>query len=219
MTPVAPTPAPAGEAVTASLPGPVAPPFVPEPTAWAPPRRPRRVWQTNRVLNGLGGLIVTAGFLAGLALTVMPGLMAAGLPEPQMARDMRDLLGERWPELLTRLGTFLAAAAMTVGLTIMIIARRYAGAGHCGRAVLGTIGLGLCVAVLHQALSRIDWSEVVALSREKTPGPMIEYFTGMIVAPALISSGVLLLLAVVLLVWPERRPRLESADFVAGDAR
>jgi len=65
-------------------------------------------------------------------------MIAAGLPEPELAQELtEEVFGYAgWPRLMTQVGRTASIIVMLLGLMLVLIARRHAGVKHTARAVL-----------------------------------------------------------------------------------
>lgn len=169
-------------------------------------------------LAALAVILIMPAFALGVAVAVdLPGLLAAGLPDGQLSADLYNLFGyEGWPNLLRRIVNAVSIALMVAGAAVLIVARRHAGGAHVSRAVLGAIGLLLTLSVLRNALQLVRWEKIAFLVDTHQAGPAVECFMDAVLPQALIGSIILLLSAVVMLAWPERRPQPDEEILHTG---
>jgi len=160
------------------------------------------------VLSVLGGIALFAGVLIGLAVAAnIPAVVAAGLPDASLARELERELGYNWQEQLDTLTTAAMIIVMVLASVLMIFARRRAGAAAMFRAVVGAFGLAMTVASLRGAMAMVSWRTV---ARQADAGHALQavgtFFT-QIQEPPAIFAAVLLLASMIVLCWPAQRRR------------
>ncbi|MGQ9649087.1 MAG: serine/threonine-protein kinase [Phycisphaerae bacterium] len=166
----------------------------------------------SRMLSGVGMLVLLAGVLTGLFVAVhLPAVIAAGIPDQSLEQELTREFGySNWPQLLERIGIFLTVFLLLASCAILLIARRKSGGAHCLRAVLGPVAIGVGLAAFADATSRIQWATVSTLVQAERIGPAIDAALGAIDGEGAIISAVLLLISIVLLFWPAKRPQAIS---------
>jgi hypothetical protein len=164
------------------------------------------------MLAGVGMLVLLAGVLTGLLVAVhLPVVIAAGIPDQSLEQELTREFGyTNWPQLLERIGTFLTVFLLLASCAILLLARRKSGGAHCLRAVLGPVAIGAALAAFADATSRIQWATVSTLVQAERIGPAIDSALGAIDGEGAIISAVLLLISIVLLFWPAKRPQAIS---------
>jgi len=160
------------------------------------------------VLSVLGGLVLFAGVLIGLAVAAnIPAVVAAGMPDASLARELANELGSNWQEQLDTLVIAAMIIVMVLASVLMIVARRRAGAAAMFRAVVGAFGLAMTVASLRGAMAMVSWRTV---ARQTDAGHALQavgtFFT-QIQQPPAIFAAVLLLASMIVLCWPAQRRR------------
>lgn len=170
------------------------------------------------MLSGVGMLVLLAGVFTGLLVAVhVPAVIAAGIPDQSLGQELTREFGySNWPQLLERIGTFLAVSLLLASCAILLIARRKCGGAHCLRAVLGPVAIGVGLAAFADATSRIQWATVSTLVQAERIGPAIDAALGAIDGEGAMISAVLLLISLVLLFWPAKRPQAAS-PVLSGD--
>ncbi|HPD30632.1 MAG TPA: protein kinase [Phycisphaerae bacterium] len=171
------------------------------------------------MLSGVGMLVLLAGVLTGLLVAVhLPAIIAAGIPDQSLEQELTREFGySNWPQLLERIGTFVAVFLFLASCAILLLARRKSGGAHCLRAVLGAVAIGVSLAAFADATSRIQWATVSTLLQAERIGPAIDAALGAIDKEGATISAVLLLISIVLLFWPADR-RQADVTTVGGDA-
>lgn len=167
------------------------------------------------MLSGVGMLVLLAGVLTGLLVAVhLPAVIAAGIPDQSLEQELTREFGyTNWPQLLERIGTFLTVFLLLASCAILLLARRKSGGAHCLRAVLGAVAIGAALAAFADATNRIQWATVSTLAQAERIGPAIDAALGAIDEEEAIISAVLLLISIVLLFWPAKRPQAISPVF------
>ena len=190
-------------------------PGEPKPRVVQAGRVDRRNW-LGPVLSVLGGLLMFLGVLIGLALAVnLPAIIAAGIPDEGLARDLEQELGRGWPELLQRIVTILMWVVMVLAALALIVARRRRGVAPMFRAVLGAFGLLMTVEALQAAFGGIAWDRFSRLIDANLAGEAVELLFRQIHEPSAVLGAVLLLASMIVLCWPDRR-RKAIAETPAG---
>lgn len=176
-------------------------PAVP-PAVWS--RMPR---QTSLWLSLVAGLILAVTIAVGTVFLV--GVKASRIAvDPATAQRYQRTFGTPdWPEMLHDGGIAVIVILTMAAGAILIIGRRKAGARHMIRAGLGTGGLILSVFVfdeVFQAIPRIYGGRFgpgnVRLVVEEAP---------------LIFAGLVFLLSIMTLVWPEKREAVPSLPSIS----
>jgi len=176
-----------------------------QPTSIVPPSL------TSPSLTAIGGLLMVMAFVLGLAAAVgVPAMIAAGLPEPSLARELeRDVFGyPGWPGLLGMLLLDSCVLLMLVAVTLLVFARRRVGAWHMIRAVLGGVGLLASLYPVANEFERIAWPTVVHLLDQGQTGLALDSIMNRL-GGELLYAPLLFLLSIILLAWPEQRPRYD----------
>ncbi len=190
--------------------------------AAAPPPAPsdiRPLEVGSFMLAGLGMLVLLGAVISGLLVAInAPAIIAEGIPDPGLADELTREFGYRdWPQLLERIGTFVTVLLFLASTALLLIARRKSGGAHCLRAVLGSVAIGVGLTALSDAARRISWSTVSSLVEADRIGPAIDAALGAINEEMAMMSAVLLLISIVLLFWPAKRPQAVAAT-VGEDA-
>jgi hypothetical protein len=164
--------------------------------------RPR----TNPLLGFPGAILLLAAFAVGLGVALgVPHMIASLLPEAGLSEELTDLLGPDWPRLLSRTGYVASVVVMLLATTLLLIARRPAGAAHCIRAVLGAIGLLMTLSALDEALDRVNWVVISGMLNSDQVGPAIEAFLDAARDEQAMVAGFLFVASTLMLAWPPRR--------------
>lgn len=162
----------------------------------------------STILAGIAGLTLIAGWALGLLAAIeLPGLLVSGLVDPGIASALNRVFGgSEWQSLFLRIAPPVAFGLMMLGMFVLVFARRRQGSAHCGRAVLGTVGLMATIGILRDALV-LNWIEVSRSLHDERPGrglvsllDQIEPFQQWVIA-----AGVLLVVSLVMLAWPAKR--------------
>jgi hypothetical protein len=164
----------------------------------------------------LGLLLIAVGCLLALAINAPPAIVELetyGVLESSIHSEMTRALGaENWPAFLLRPAVVLIAMIFVVGIAMLLLGRRYCGAAHMVRGVLGT---AICIGALslvNVVCQKTDWNHVAVLMAEKRAAAAInsviaadEHMFG------LIASCVGLLAGFIVLSWPPAPPKLQTA--------
>jgi len=153
----------------------------------------------------MGSICLLAAILVGL-LTVLraPYVIAAGFPDPSIAKELTRVFGySQWPQLLEQIGLTVTGTLLLFATTFIFIGRRRGGATHILRALFGLWGLGGVGVMLADMFRWIDVSSIEMLRGSKL-GPAIETVMGRITPAELAFTVGLFVFSVLLLVWPPR---------------
>jgi hypothetical protein len=167
------------------------------------------------LLSLIGGLILFAGVLIGLAVAAnVPAMLAAGLPDTSLPWRLQGELGPGWQAAMDTIVIAVMGIVMVLAAMVMIVARRRSGGAAMFRAVVGIFGLAMTVASLRGAMALVQWQNVAEpLKRGYSLRAVGVFFSQMQEAPA-IFAAVLLLASMIVLCWPAERRRT-----VLGEAR
>ena len=156
----------------------------------------------------IGNVSLLAALVCGAFVALhTPGLIAAGLPDPDLARELDKFFGYRnWPGLLETIGIWVTGVFVVVAATFIILARRKTSFFHIIRAVLG-IG---CLLISLGCLSEVPYhnaydSVVIEMFRSGQIGPALELLFQRMSEEALIYTLIAFIISIVILAWPARR--------------
>ena len=174
----------------------------------------------SALLSAVGAILLLVAFVTGLAVAAnVAEMTAGGVFGPGIAAEIEQELGMAdWPRLTRRMGTWLAASFATLALIVLILARRRAGFRHILRAMLGTCGMMLAVVTMDEAWSQPRWDLVGRELNAHRVGLAVDLVMRQVLEEVLAAALVMLVLSVLLLAWPPRRPALPPAPPVRGVA-
>ena len=102
------------------------------------------------LFSGIGFILAFLAVAVGLAHALhVPDFMATN---PDVARDIEDVLGSNWPQILTDMGRILFIVLMLPAAVCVSLGRRHLGARHLIRGVLGLGGLVATVLMLAEGM-------------------------------------------------------------------
>ncbi|HUS91444.1 MAG TPA: serine/threonine-protein kinase [Phycisphaerae bacterium] len=161
----------------------------------------------------LGGLLMFAAVLAGLAMAVnLPQMIASGLFDDGLARELQREFGDpNWPALLNRGVTLIVWVLMLLAAVVLIVARRGGGLGAMFRVVLGGFGLLMTVSALELAMRRVNWPAVAEHAHRNRVGTALDLMLRQINEPPAVLAAILLLASVIVLCWRDRRRAVVEA--------
>jgi len=150
-------------------------------------------------------VVLLASLAIALAMAAdIPGLFNSPLVDPQVSENLRQQFGSaRWPQVMEVVGSAIAAALGVVSAVLLMVPRRGGGGFHVMRAALAVVVLLAAAATLGHALP--GWNEVVPGAR---PFVTLEDYLRHVHMKALVQAGLLVMLGLLLLVWPARRPQV-----------
>jgi len=163
----------------------------------------------------IGNTCLLLALLCGAFVALhVPGLIAAGLPDPSLAQALDEFFGyPNWPGLLETIGIWIATAFVVSAATFIILARRKSSIFHIVRAVAGIGGLLSSLGFLSDATHRVYDTETIDLFRSGQMGPALEMMFQRVVVEEIIAGLVIFILSVVLLAWPARaKPSIVLPD-------
>jgi hypothetical protein len=187
----------------------------------------------NFLLASIGWLLLLVTIVMGLAVAVdLPGMIAAGIPEPRIAeelnREARNMQVESWERLLRTLLVVVSGVGVLLTIIFMMLSRRTAGMAHMARSVGGVADVVVALFLLHAGLAG-HWTAIRLGAGPGMPpapvemmGPMVANVPvalgGVISVPASIDAflgraegvpvffaAVFMILAMALLLWPASR--------------
>ena len=159
------------------------------------------------LLSTVGYVFLLVGILVGLAIALhLPAMVAAGLPDPSLARELDELFGySGWPRLLERIGLVAVCTFVLLAAILVIIARRKAGPFHIVRALAATAGLLLALATFSEAMPNHCPQEAITMLNNHQLGPALEKLMQASNGEPAAIAVVVFLASVVLFAWPPRR--------------
>lgn len=157
------------------------------------------------VLCGLVGYLI---FLVGLIVLFasflqLPGLIAAGLPDPHLAIEIEQFWGNgNWVFALQQIFVFTAIGLIILAIPFLLIARRPYGAAHVVRLL---VALGL-IMIFFAVMSDISPHRPNLESLAGQPfGIVFEQIASSYFRDEMIPALFLLVASVVVLAWPPKR--------------
>ena len=163
------------------------------------------------LLSFFGGLLLLAAIVAGLAMALhVPALLAAGVPDPEIAQELEKAFGyKEWPGLLEKIGFVVSAVLMVVAASCMILARRRFGAAYMTRAALAMLGFILALLALSASVPSTYPPKVIDMLQNDQVGPALEHLLGATKTSAAVFAAIFFVLSLIVLVWPPRKEKGE----------
>jgi hypothetical protein len=156
----------------------------------------------SALFSALGGVVLLAAILLGLAATVLPTMAAAGVLGRELPAMLSREIGMRdWPGMLTQIGIIAAVVLTVLAAILLIVARRTAGLPHMLRGIAGSAGTLAAMCILGSSVHGVQWDRV----GEGPPGQAVNMFLGGAESGPAILAAFVLLASVMVLVWPPRR--------------
>ncbi len=159
------------------------------------------------LFSWVGTTFLLLAFLVGLALALhVPAVIAAGIPDPELARELDKLFGgPGWPGILDKMGFAVATILFLLALTFTIIARRRSGGAHIIRAAVGMLGLIVSLALLSEALPKSYPKTLYRSFENNQTGPALETMFGYVRVQDAFMAAVLFAVSIIILCWPPKR--------------
>jgi hypothetical protein len=159
------------------------------------------------LFSGIGFILTFAAVLAGLVVgSHAPHFVAAGWPAPDLTTTLDQFFGySDWPGLVMRLGAIIVVILLLLAAVFTIIGRRYLGARHLVRGMLGLAGFVFAFIFFSDAMSGSYFQEVVNMLNSQQIGPAVETLLRSIHDEQALFAGIFFLASVVVLAWPARR--------------
>jgi hypothetical protein len=180
----------------------------------------------------IAGLLLLAALAAGWVAMDVSGMLAAGLPAPQIPADLTRNLGtDRWPQMF-RAGAYAVGwVSLLMAAAVLIVARRRTYGLHMLRGVVGVGVFGLSLFLLAQSTRHAVWlrsADVAAFEdrmielegdhpadtiahvghgpgRDNRMDAAVErYFRG-VETRQMVMANVVSLLSLLVLCWPARK--------------
>ncbi len=169
----------------------------------------------SSLLSGLGGIVLLAAILIGLAVAVdLPRIIASGTIDPVLAAEITREVGYAdWPRLADRIGWIVSVSLMFLSMMLFVGARRRAGALHIFRAVAGTLGIMVTLdPALSHALADIRWEMVARMIAGDMVPQAVEFVLDDIHGRQMAAAAALAVVSLLTLVWPAPKilPPLEA---------
>ncbi|MBN1345041.1 MAG: protein kinase [Phycisphaerae bacterium] len=165
------------------------------------------------VLSAIGGVFLLVTLVTGLALAAeLPAMLAAGLPEPDVAAELTKAFGYAgWPKLLDRILTIATVSSAFLATGFLVVARRRSGALHITRAVFGSFGLLFALyPVLAESFRHVQWDAFSEHIRSERIGPAVEMILNSVDSVGAAIAAGIALVSIMVLAWPARRRAPET---------
>jgi len=159
---------------------------------------------------GLVGLVLLLAAVAvGLAVALhVPQVVAAGFPEPSLAADIQEAIGDpAWPMLFEQVGTVVTVVVFLLATVLILVARRHGGGAHLLRAVLGLMALLTVLMVVRTAFLYADCGALADALRGQDVGQHFSAFTESVQRRPLYTAAGLFVFSAMMLAWPPRKHR------------
>ncbi|MCY2951162.1 MAG: serine/threonine-protein kinase [Planctomycetota bacterium] len=175
--------------------------------------RPMPIRAATGLLGLAGGFLLLVSMILGLAVAVdIPGMLAAGLPDPSIsrnfARDAQQAGIEDWPQLMQNVLVILTGIGMVIASVLLMLARRWAGPLHMFRALIGIAGCGIALITLYHGIAN-HWNPAPGRPMPAVVVDVIKQAQG----PIVISAAVFFLVSIIFLFWPPRRQNLPQFPY------
>jgi TM2 domain-containing membrane protein YozV len=155
------------------------------------------------LLSSIGYIFLLVAILVGLAVALhLPAMIAAGFPDPSLAKELNHLFGYTgWPQLLEHIGIAVVTILLVLAVIFIIIARRKSGPFHIIRAVLGLLGFLAALLFLSECLPRYP-QEVIDMLNSNQLGPALEKLLKSTGEDEAVMALILFVASVIILAWP-----------------
>jgi hypothetical protein len=186
---------------------PAQPPASEDAPSWSAPAAPTTSVIFERfnplafLFSGLGFILTFVAVLVGLFHALhIPDFMAT---DSNMARDMGEVLGSNWPQMLMDMARILFIVLMLPAAVCVSLGRRHLGARHLIRGILGLSGLLAAVLMLADGMY---WSfrRMETMTGTEKLGPVFERVLKGLQTEGAFFAAMLFVAAVVILAWPAR---------------
>lgn len=159
------------------------------------------------LFSSIGYIFLLVAIVVGLGIALhLPAMVAAGLPDPSVAKELDKLFGYTgWPQLLERIGLAAVTILLLLAAVFVIIARRKSGPVHIIRAVLGMLGLLFALLAFSDAMPRRYPQETIDMLNNNQLGPALEKLLRITDVEIAIIALILVIVSVVVLAWPPRQ--------------
>jgi serine/threonine protein kinase len=159
------------------------------------------------LLSCIGYIFLLIAILIGLAIALrLPGLIAAGFPDPGAAQELNKLFGYTgWPHLLERMGIIAVAIFLLLAGIFIIIARRRSGPFHIIRAILGMSILLIALGFFSDSMPSNYPQEAIDMLNNNQPGPALELLLSITGKEEALTALIFVAISVIVLAWPPRQ--------------
>jgi hypothetical protein len=160
----------------------------------------------------IGWALLSGTLIIALLVAVdLPGFIAAGLGDRQLAVDLNKEFGSNWPQLVRLQGYIITQVGAFAATAFLMLSRRSQGGVHMIRPIFAAICFIVAMIVLDQSLSG-TWVAIVDAG--SVQDSIIKYL-GAVHAKFSIFSLALALLGLALLLWPA--PQRASREIAPED--
>ncbi len=173
------------------------------------PNQPVWLWRptdTSFLLSMLASVVALVAIVVGVLVPIVASFVANGFPDPKISAEIATQLDvKEWDTLVRRVASPVGGVLALAATSILVLARRNAGAWHMVRAVGGAAILVAASARLVDDFTVAVDGDVRQHAMAQEYGPALESFLRPSVARALIEKPVLALGGLFLIGWPARR--------------
>jgi hypothetical protein len=195
----------------AVAPAPVAPPMqFSATTQFAPPAAASGtslpVMAASGLLGLIGWLLLLASIGVGLCVAFdIPGMIAAGLPDPGIAQQLNREFGDnQWLKLFRMVLNIACGSSLFIATVLLMAARRWCGVGHMFRAIIGAAAAGGALTMLSHALAD-HWIAVANSAGKVTMAASIASFLDRVNERGVFFAALFMIFALAMLFWPASR--------------
>ena len=161
------------------------------------------------VLSGLGGIILLAAILLGLAMVIhVPAIIAAGFPDASLDTELDNLFGyDGWPALVENIGAIVVMILAFLAAILLVMGRRGGGFFYMVRALLGVSGIIGSLFLWWDSLSIKYTPELIDMLNNKQIGPALEQMFDRVQPDEIFFTALLFVASIVVLVWTPKRKK------------
>ncbi|MBN2376734.1 MAG: protein kinase [Sedimentisphaerales bacterium] len=170
------------------------------------------------LLSGLiGYILLLAAFITALAVAIhFPAMLAAGFPDPSVAKELQELFGtNNLPNVLENIGITAALILTLISALLIFISRRRAGAAHIIRAAVTLLVLFIALAWIADGTPA--YYDATLASNGNVVNSVVNEFFSHITDEEVITGFVSLAIALLVLAWPPKRKNEFSSSVINSE--
>jgi TM2 domain-containing membrane protein YozV len=179
------------------------------------PARPAPVAPTATVLyepfhplaflfSGLGFVLTFLAVVVGLLSALhFPYVLETGWPDPDLAIELKNVLGPSWPQMLMDIVKIVFVVLMLPAALCVSLGRRHLGASHLIRGILGLGGLFASVMLLADGM-HWKFRGMIDEGNYGELGPILEQILKGFQSEEAVFAAIIFVISVIILSWPAK---------------
>jgi hypothetical protein len=156
------------------------------------------------LFSGLGFVLTFLAVVVGLVFALhFPYFLESGWPDPDLAIELKNVLGANWPQILMDMARIVSVALMLPAALCVSLGRRHLGARHLIRGILGLGGLVAAVILLADGMYW-QFRGMGEVGNSGELGPILERVLKGCQSEEAVFAAIIFVISIIILSWPPK---------------